>query len=257
MYDGATEQSRYTAVGRVQFDVTPNLAITVTGNGTPYSQQPEFAYSQYRLEVTQHFNALKTSRHGQLRLSFFQDENGNGNKDSGEGWMDSLLVAIDDNALLTDAKGTILYRNIPPGAHRVSVLSTGKVGDPVLYEESITIGRSVTKVIGLSRTFRVKGILRCQAAAYDNQPCQFNRFIIEIYRDQQLLSSTNPMPDGSFSLHLPSGNYTMHVRDYGPQTHTTVKTSSFTLTETGQHPVFDWTVNATTRPVEIKRFTRK
>lgn len=257
LYDGSTDQSRYTAVGRVQFDVTPNFTLNLTANGTPYSQQPEFAYSQYRLEVTKRFNRLKTSRYGQLQLSFFQDDNGNGSKDSGERWMDSLLVSVNENTLLTDARGAITYRNIPPDTYRISVLSTGRVGDPVLYNEQIIVGRSVAKIIGLSRTFRVNGLLRCMATVYDNQPCQFSRFIIEIHRDQQLISSVNPLPDGSFVLHLLSGKYTLYVRDYGRETRATVKTASFTLSETGQHPVFDWTIDGSTRPVDIKRFTQK
>ena len=257
LYDASTTQSRYTAVGRVQFDVTPNLIVNASGNGTPYSQQPEFAYSQYRLEVIKRFNRFKASRHGQLQLSFFEDTNGNGSKEAGEPWMDSLLVTVNENTLLTNAKGSILYRNIPPGTYTISALSAGRVGDPVLYNETITIGRSVAKVVALARTFRVKGALQCQTVAYDNQPCQFSRFVVEIHRGTQLIASTSPLPDGSFAVHLTSGEYTVLVRDYGRQPQVPVKTIPFTLTSTGQHPVFNWLVDGSTRPVEVKRFTSK
>lgn len=257
LYDAFTAQSRYTAVGRVQFDVTPNLIVNASGNGTPYSQQPEFAYSQYRLEIIKRFNRFKASRHGQLQLSFFEDTNGNGSKEAGEPWMDSLLVTVNENTLLTNVKGSILYRNIPPGTYTVSALSTGRAGDPVLYNEKVTIGRSVARVVPLARTFRVKGALQCQTAAYDNQPCQFSRFVVEIHRDQQLIASVSPLPDGSFSVHLTSGNYTVLVRDYGRQPQVSVKTIPFTLTQTGQHPTFNWVVDGSTRPVEVKRFTSK
>jgi hypothetical protein len=257
LYDAYMGQSRYTAVGRIQVEVTPSLIVNLSGNGTPYSQQPEFAYSQYRLEVIKHFNGFRERRHGQLQLSFFEDANGNGNKDAGEPWMDSLLVTVNDNTLLTNAKGSITYRNIPPGTYTVSALSAGRIGDPVLYHEKVTIGKSVTKVVALSRTFRVTGKLQCQTVAYDKQPCQLNRFAIDIHIDDQLITSASPLPDGSFVVHLPSGSYTLYLRDYGRQPQSTVKVVPFTVTQTGQHPVFNWVVDGSTRAVEVKRFTQK
>jgi hypothetical protein len=257
LYDAFTEESRYIGVGRVQFDVSPGLSINLSGNGTPYSQHPEFSYSLYRLEVAKRFNNLTSKHKGQLQLSFFEDANGNGSKDAGERWMDSLMVTVDENTLLTNAKGSITYRNIPPGVYNISAISANRVGDPILHHEKMTIVRSVNKLIPLARTFRVTGKLRCQTNSYDNHSCQFDRFAIEIQRDQQPISSTSPLPDGSFAVHLSPGNYTITIRDYGRQPQTTLKTVTFTLSESGQYPVFDWIIDGSTRPVEVKRFRSK
>ncbi|GAB4015233.1 hypothetical protein GCM10028773_04540 [Spirosoma koreense] len=257
LYDGTSDQARYITVGRVQCDPSPGLSIQLTGNGTPYSARPELSYSLYRMEVVKRLNSLKSKHRGQLQLRFFEDTNGNGIKDTEEGWMDSLLVTINENTLMTNAKGNITYRHIPPGDYKISAISANRLGDPVLYHESISVGKSVTKTIPLSRTFRVAGQLRCQTNTYDNQPCQFNRFAIDIIRDQKTISSTSPLPDGTFSVHLSPGNYQLQVHDYGRQPHVTAKATTFTLTETGQYPVFDWTVDGSTRPVDVKRFTAK
>lgn len=254
LYDAFTAASRYIGIGRVQFDLTPTCTMRLAGYGMPYSPRPELAFSQYRLDVTKRFGQLQAGHRGQLQLSFFEDANGNHSKDAGERWMDSLLVTINENTLITNAKGSISYRNLPLGTYTISAISASRVGDPMLYQEKLTLVRSLTKVIALSPTFRVKGQLRCQANAYDRQPCQFSRFIIDIQRDDQTISSTTPLPNGTFAVHLSPGTYTILVRDYGRQQQATVKTTAFTLTETGDHPVFDWTVDASTRPVEVKRF---
>ncbi len=255
--DSRNNGVRYIGVGRVQFSATPTLSMCLEGSATPYSQRPELAFSQYRLELTKRFKQLKLGHYGQMQLSFFEDVNGNGNKESTERWMDSLLVTVNEDVLLTNARGSITYRNIQPGIYTIAAISAGRIGDPVLYQEKSMVGRSVTKQIPLSRTFRVKGQLKCQTSLYENQPCQFNRFTIDIQRDQKSISSTSPLPDGSFSVHLSPGSYTLLVQDNGRQPQAIVKTASFVLSDTGQYPVFEWTIDGSIRPVEIKRFSSK
>lgn len=256
MYDSYFALARRIVVGRIQYNISPNLSMRFSGNGTPYSQDPQFDYSIYRLEVTKHFNQLMKKTRGRLELSFFEDTNGNGNKDSGEPWMDSLLVSINENTFLTNAKGSVIYRNIPPDTYTISAISTERLGDPVLYHEKIPVAGSATKIIPLARTFRIKGQIQCKMNAYDRQPCQFNRFAIDIQRNQQKLSSTSLLPDGSFSVHLSPGAYTLFVRDYGRQPQSTIKTVDFTVDETGKYPLFDWTIDGSIRAVEIKRFSK-
>ncbi|UFH57005.1 hypothetical protein [Spirosoma sp. KNUC1025] len=257
LYDATADEARYIGVGRVQYDVSPNLSMQLSGNGTPYSQRPELAYSLYRLEVVKRFNKSQTKHHGHLQLSFFEDTNGDGNKDASERWMDSLFVTVNENTLLTNAKGSITYRNIPPGDYHISAVSASRIGDPVLYHESVTVGRSAAKIIPLARTFQVKGQLQCKTNAYERQTCQFNRFGIDIQRGQQTITSASPLPDGTFAVHLSPGDYTLVVRDYARQPQATVKTTSFTLSETGKYPQFEWIVDGSTRPVEVKRFSAR
>ncbi len=259
LHDAYVNKSRYIASGRVQYDVTPNLSVNLLGNGTPYNQEPESAYSLYRLQVTKLFKPIKARQRNQLQFSFFEDINGNKEKDSGEQWLDGLLVSVNENTLLTDAKGSIVYRNLPTGLYAISVVSTGRPGDPVLYHEDInmTAGGSIKKVIALARTFKVSGHIRCQANAYDRQPCQFNRFIIDIEQESRKISSIIPLPDGSFTVHLAPGPYTLLVRDTGREPQATVKTVPLTLTETGQYPTLNWVVDGATRPIEIKRFKQR
>ncbi|GAB4033937.1 hypothetical protein [Spirosoma gilvum] len=255
LYDALITGSRFIAVGRIQYDITPTLTMRFDGNAMPYSQYSDQTYSQYRLELTKRFNNFNVQKRSRLQLSFFEDTNGNANKDAGEPWMDSLLVTINQSTLMTNGKGTIQYQNLPPGTYKVMAISTGRIGDPVLYNEQLTVAGSVTKVIPISRTFRVKGVLHCQTHTYDNKPCQFNRFALAIERDNKLITSFMPMPDGSFAVHIPPGSYTMTLTDQGRQPQAVVKKITFTLTEDGQYPTFDWTVDASTRPIEIKRFT--
>ncbi|MFD1142976.1 hypothetical protein ACFQ4C_17755 [Larkinella insperata] len=254
LYDSQTSGARCLAVGRVRYDITPDLWLKAEGNATPYSQVPDLAYSQYRLELTKRFSHLRFNRRGELRLSFFEDENGNGSRDSGERWADSLLVTINDNTLLTNSKGTLVYRNLPPGTYTVSAVSLGRIGEPVQYTEKITVGRAVSRTIPLTRSFRVKGQLQCQANAYDRQPCQYSRFTVDIQRGDKTVFSHSPQPDGGFAFHLPPGTYTLLLHDYARQPQTVIQKVPFTLTTAGQYPEFQLPVDGSTRAVEVKRF---
>lgn len=254
LYDSQNNGTRYLAVGRVRYDITPDLWIKAEGNATPYSQVPDLAYSQYRLELTKRFGNLRFNRRGEMRLSFFEDANGNGTKDSGESWADSLLVTVNDNTLLTNSKGTIVYRNLPPGTYTVSAVSLSQIGEPVQYTEKITVGRAVSRTIPLSRSFRVRGQLQCQANTYDRQPCQFSRFTVDIQRGDKTIFTHTPQPDGGFAFHLPPGTYTLLLHDYARQPLTVVQKVPFILSTTGQYPDFQLAVDASTRAVEVKRF---
>ena len=256
LYDSFSNEARSVGVGRIQYDVTPNFAIRLDGNATPFRQQSEFDVSQYRLEITKRFSKIKLGHQGQLNLSFFEDANGNGSKEPKELWMDSLLVTINENTLITNAKGTIIYRNIPPGTYVVSAISAGRIGDPLLFHEKMRVERSLTRLIPLARTFQVKGQIRCTTNTFDQQPCQLNRFVVDVERDQQAVSSATPTPDGAFSLRLSPGTYTLLVRNYGRQSRETLKTIEFNLTETGQHPIFDWTFDGAARVVEVVKFSK-
>ncbi|MEZ0542529.1 hypothetical protein [Fibrella arboris] len=257
LYDALYLKSRYIAVGRVQYDVTPTFSVRLEGNGTPYAEQDEFTYSQYRLELTKRFDKLRFRPNGRLHLRFFSDANGNDRFDAGEQWLEGLLVTVNDNTLITDEKGQISYQNLPPGTYAVSALSTGRLGDPILFQESINMERSVNRVIPLRQTFRVTGQLSCQTNVYDQKPCEFERFVIEVQREGKKITSTTTLPDGTFALHLSPGTYTILVHDYGRQVQATVRTSALIVSSAGEHPALNWTVDGSTRAVEIKRFKQE
>ena len=254
-YDALYSGGRCISVGRVQYDASPTLSVRLEGNATPYSERNELAFSQYRMEFIKRFHHARHKQGRHLQLSFFEDINGNGSKDAKERWMDSLLVTVNDNVLFTDAKGTITYKDLPAGTYNISAISTGRVGDPMQFHENIAISRSVKRVVPLARTFRIRGQLHCKTNSYDNQPCQYHRFTVDIQRDEKIISSTSLLPDGSFAVHLSPGNYTLFIRDYGRQTQTTVKAIPFAVNETGQYPILEWDVDGSTRSVDVKRFT--
>ncbi|NID10980.1 hypothetical protein [Fibrivirga algicola] len=256
-HDAQHLQSRFIAVGRVQFDATPTLWVRLEGNGTPYAQENQFAYTQYRMEVVKRFDQLKFKGNNRLQLHFYGDSNGNGRLDPGERWLDGLLVRINDNTLITNEKGTITYKQVPAGTYTVSALSTGQPGDPVLYQEDLVVGRSINKLVPIRKTFRVSGRIQCQLHTYDQKPCEFDRFVIEVRRGDEKLITTSPLPDGTFSVHLSPGPYTILVHDYARQVQATLKTTAIILSQTGEHPPLDWTVDGSTRSVDVKRFGKK
>lgn len=256
LYNAFYKEDKYIGVGQIHYKLTPDLQIRLDGNATPFNQQQELSFSRYRLEVTKRFNKLKVGHQGQLNLSFFEDTNANGIKDPKEQWMDSLLVTINENTLITNSKGNVTYRNIPSGTYTVSAVSAGRTGDPILFYEKLKVERTLTKLIPLSRTYPLRGQLHCQVDSYNQQPCQYNRFVIDIERNTQVVSSTIPLSNGTFSLHLPPGNYTLYLRDYSRQPQVVLKTVDFNLSETGQHPVFDWTVAGSTRSIDVVKFSK-
>lgn len=53
----------------------------------------------------------------------------------------------------------------------------------------------------------------------------------------------NALLDDPFLVHLSPGTYTISARDFGHQPQAMVKTALLALSDSGQHPVFDWTID--------------
>lgn len=141
----------------------------------------------------------------------------------------------------------------------ISAISAGRIGDPVLYHENLTIGRAARKPVPFLNSFQVARRPHCQMNAYDRQPCEFSRFVVELQQGGHQVAPTSPLPDGMFSVHSFAGNHIFLVRDYGRQIQATVKTTSLTsfTFDAGKCPVFDWTVDGAVRLMEGKRFGSK
>ncbi len=255
LYDSYSTGSRAQVLGRLRYDITPDLTIKAEGNMTAFSQLEQLAFSQYRVEMSKRFSTLSLRRRGQLRLSFFEDVNGNGLRETDEPWMDSLLVTINKNTLLTNPKGEIIYRNLALGSYTVSAVLVSRIGEPVPYNETIQVNGRVQKQIPLARTFRVMGKLTSRAPAYDRQPLRVERFALEVQQHERTIIRCSPLPDGSFGLPLGPGNYTLLVYDLGRQPVSVVQTIPFVLTAFGKYPALQIQVDPSTRSVEIKRFT--
>ncbi|GAB3570428.1 hypothetical protein GCM10027578_26780 [Spirosoma luteolum] len=256
-----TNESRYTAVGQVFYDVTPTLTLNLTGSGSPYAERPEYAFSQYRLEVSKTFRKSRGRRNGQLDLTFYQDLNGNGRRETGEPWMDSLLVRVNGNTLFTNSRGRISYRHLPPGLYHVSTLWASRVGDPVLFDQTLPVSGPVSREVPLARTFGLRGRLRCQqpAGSYASEPCRYDRFLVEVYghTDQQRLASIGPQADGQFLFHLPAGRYTVQVQDCSRLPRVLVKSITVDLGGQESSSPLELPVEGVGRPVEVRRFTRR
>jgi hypothetical protein len=257
LYDTYSSGSRAQLISRIRYDVTPDLTIRAEGNVTAFSQLEQLAYSQYRLELVKRFGTLSLRKRGSIRLRFFDDANGNGVRETSEHGMDSLLVSINGNTLLSNRKGEIVYRNLAPGTYTVSTVSVNGLGEPVPYRESIVVNGRFQKQIPLSRMFRVSGKLTSRSHMYDRQLLQTERFMLEVQHNEQTVLQCAPLPDGSFGLPLRPGVYKLFIYDLGRQPADVVRTVPFTLTTQGQHPPLQIVVDATNRPVEIKRFSRK
>ena len=255
LYDSYSTGSRAQVLGRLRYDITSDVTVRAEGNMTAFSQLDQLAYSQYRVEMSKRFSTLSLRRRGQIKLSFFEDVNGNGLRETEEPWMDSLLVTINKNTLLTNQKGEIVYRNLSMGSYTVSAVLISRMGEPAPYNETIVVNGRVQKQIPMARTFRVLGKLTSRAHIYDRQPARIDRFALEVKQNERTVIRCTPLPDGTFGLPLGPGNYILLVYDLERQPVSVVQTVPFTLTPSGKYPALQLSVDATTQPVEIKRFT--
>lgn len=208
--------------------------------------------SQVRLEVAKTFRRLPGQAVRTLRLRFFEDENNNQRRDGSETYLPDLVVHVNQTALLTDANGQVVCKDIPRGTYTVRAVSKLKTGEPLFFQDTITVVSSVVREMGIRQTWRVAGQLHCQRARYETQPCDLEQYRVETSGAAGEGYRTYADADGRFALYLPVGTYQLSVTPV--QTPANRKLITCVVPKGGSLPTLSIDLDPTSRPVQIKRF---
>jgi len=151
-------------------------------------------------------------RHASNTVIVFYDVNGNHMKDNDEPVMENIIVRVDGNEIITNAKGKAELANMPIGTYPISIIALEKMEGwfPEL-EDSITILNSGQILIPFMRGVKVYGdvILDRQKIAIADKDKTFDMSRIKISATGGRTYNTLTDIDGHFEFYLPNGAYTL------------------------------------------------
>ncbi|MGB0806393.1 MAG: hypothetical protein ACPGRC_06850 [Salibacteraceae bacterium] len=152
------------------------------------------------------------NHHATNTITAFYDVNGNHMHDKDEPIMENVIVRIDGNEVITNAKGQAEVANMPVGRYPMSIIALDKMeGWFPNIEDSITILNSGQILIPFMRGVKVYGdvILDRQKIAVADKDKVFDMSRIKISAIGNRSYNTLTDIDGHFEFYLPNGEYTL------------------------------------------------
>lgn len=241
------------------YAVNDNLRLRVEVNALSFAEQlteissVPWRETQARVEVTKLFRRMPWNTTRSIRLRFFEDDNGNQQKDSHERYMEGLVVHVGETALITDTKGTITYKGMMAGVYPFRTVSRLSTGEPVWFQDTIRVVKSAQRDIPIRKTLRISGQLRCNRAKYENQSCEFDQHRIEAFGKSGEVYRTYADEQGHFTLYLPIGQYQVNVS----MARVLRKMITYQIEPGQQAGELQVDLEPAGRKVQIKRFTSK
>jgi hypothetical protein len=236
---------------RFRLDVN---AFSYAANLSAISAVP-WQESQVRFEVTKLFrrSVFKASR--TMRLRFFEDENGNQQKDPTESYVAGLVVNVGTTPMITDQKGGIHYKDIAVGTYVIKAVCWLATGEPVWFVDTVRVRKSVQREMAIRKTWRLEGQLQCNQTKYENQPCELDQYKIETYGPAGEVFRTYADETGQFTLYLPIGQYQINAASVqSPALRITV---AYRIEAGQEKNRLRMKVDASSRPVQIRRFSAR
>ncbi|QJW89798.1 hypothetical protein HNV11_10620 [Spirosoma taeanense] len=245
----------------ITYAMKDNLLVRFEANLLSYANQfadiaaVPWQDSQLRFEVTKLFkrSPFKTSR--TLRLRFFEDQNANQMKDGDENYLDGLIVNVGTATLITDKKGAVICKDIAPGLHQVRTVSKLATGEPVWFQDTLRVGKSMQRDIAIRKTWRVSGQLHYNRVKYESLPYDLEQHRIETFGQSGEVYRTYADAQGNFTLYLPVGQYQLEIVPV--QTPSVRKTVAYRVDPDNAPTKLNIELEPNGRPVRVKRFSSR
>lgn len=151
-------------------------------------------------------------RHATNKVMAFYDVNGNHVRDNNEPVMENIIVRINGNEVITNAKGEAEIANMPIGTYPLSIIALDKMeGWFPDISDSITILNNGQIYIPFVRGVKVYGdvILDRQKIAIADKDKVFDMSRIKVTAVGSKSYNTLTDIDGHFEFYLPNGEYTL------------------------------------------------
>lgn len=230
-YYGFTRSSNYTAngniryflkghwsiTGDVQYAVTKQLPIIQIANGTidPSVVNKSLYYNnrQFRVGIEKQFGSNQKDAGKKLELTYYEDHNSNGIKDTNEPVIAGVLVKINGEVALTNSKGIVSFENMKKEAYKVSVTNTKGWSLPEPTEVFLDKNKQVQ--VALVKTQALNGALKVIADKYKNDNVQLAGIKINAIDINGRIYQTLTDDKGVFCFYLPRNKYTVYIDTKG------------------------------------------
>jgi hypothetical protein len=213
--------------------------------------------TQMRMSMTKTFSSLSKKASHNLSLRFYEDLNGNRQKDADDPWLEGLVVNVNDQALITNKKGTIVCKGLATGLTIVRTQCKIVSGEAILLTDSVRLVKSMQRDIPIRKTSVVSGQLICNLAKYGDKACDLNSFQVEATNNLNETYRTYADERGMFKLFLPPGQFTIRVVNSLDPAMFMANPVTYTvdLSDKGGPSKLQINVEGSNRTIKVKRFT--
>ncbi|MGN6568023.1 MAG: hypothetical protein ACTHJ0_08730, partial [Flavipsychrobacter sp.] len=209
--------SDHTSVSNANADIryeNKHIGLTVSLNGNMPLQKENLNNHYASLSVIKDLNVpiVFKRKYFDLKLTVFNDENSNGKYDNNEPILKNVQVTINNYGMLTDEKGSILYKNVEKGNYVLDFHSIKGVKGLIPangFTQSVIVNGKTDMQIPFKKARIITGHLNVEVDTISHTPVP-----VLNYRVTATDSSGEKYTDltdaqGNFTLSLPAGKYSV------------------------------------------------
>lgn len=229
---GFTNTSGYSGTGNARWQLKGNWALTADlqytlskqrVNSMMYVDNLNMARAgrenlyldnrQFRLGVEKQFGHGPQGATHKLELTYYEDRNNNGARDADEAAIPGVLVKINNEAALTNSKGTVAFRNMNKEAYTAAVTNTK--GWSLQEPTTVFVDKNKHLDIPLVKTQALNGCLKLKVSRYIDNPPVLAGIRINAVDHNGRVHQTLTDDNGSFCFYLPRNKYTVYIETEG------------------------------------------
>ena len=175
--------------------------------------QNSFDNRQLRLGIEKQFNAFQSSKGKKLELNYYGDQNNNGIRDTGERYVDGLIVKINGETAITDKKGRVTFKNVQPGDYAVQIMNSK--GWAARDAMNILVSTNKDMEVPLVKTAVLRGKIEAQQSRYQNTKSELSGIAVLASDQMGNTFKTLTNEEGSYNFYLRPGQYRIFIETLG------------------------------------------
>ena len=227
---GYTGSSNYSLNGMLRYNFKKNWALTgdalyaiirqklVTEvDRTDFASYERatstFNTRQIRVGIEKQFGNPGNNNAKKLELVYYEDRNSNGQKDADEPAVPGVLVKINGQVALTDAKGKVAFKGMKKEAYTVAITNTK--GWSLQEPTQVFLDKNKKMDIALVKTQALFGQLKIIAVKYGDGMPDLAGIRVKARDVNGNLHQTLTNDHGEFCFYLPRNEYTVYVETEG------------------------------------------
>lgn len=212
-------KGNWTLTGDVQYAVTKQqLPSEVLNRPNPGNltelRRDELTYNnrQFRLGIEKQFGR-KGQKGNKLELTYYEDQNNNGKRDTGEQAVPGVLVKINTDAALTNSNGEVVFKDMKKEAYAVNIINTRGWSLP---EPTVVFLNSNKHLeIPLVKTQALNGSVVMRNEKYTEGRPALSGIKVTAADNNGRVHETITDGDGRFCFYLPRSKYTVYINTEG------------------------------------------
>ncbi|MCX2481186.1 hypothetical protein OQY15_18925 [Pedobacter sp. MC2016-15] len=234
-YYGFSKSSNYSATGSMRYMMKGNWAFTadvqytltkqvlpsdilnninaVQNGAQPLPGDLRYNNRQVRVGVEKQFG--RSGQHGseKLELTYYEDHNNNGRRDTGEPAVPGVLVKINGDAALTNANGQVVFKDMRKEAYAVNITNTK--GWSLQEPTSVFLNKSKKLDIPLVKTQALNGCLKVKEEKYAEGKPLLSGLKVNAVDANGQVHETLTDENGKFCFYLPRSKYSVYIETAG------------------------------------------